>query len=164
MSGVLVAFYTKNNHSRQIAHEIATKLHGRIDEITDFDRYTGTLSGPIAIWDTYFEKTIKIKYEMNPADYTAIIIVSPVWGGKIPPAIRTYLNENIGKMKSYGFILSNNKPIHKKTTKRFNQLMPEALAEFSTLNQDIDQEIFQKYLEDFADRIRIVIEKEDYYG
>lgn len=164
MSGVLVVFYTKNNHSRQIAHEIATKLHGRIDEITDNNRYRSTIGGLVAIWDSYFEKTTSIKYDLKPEDFTATIIVSPVWAGKVPPPIRTYLNENIGKMKNYGFILSDSKVVNKKSVKHFIRLMPEALAEFSTLEQDIDQEIFQKYLEDFADRIRIIIEKEDYYG
>ena len=164
MSGVLVAYYTKNEHCTKIAHEIATKLHGRVDRITDYNRYKGTIGGFIGVLDAYFEKTTRIKYEMNPEDYTAVVIVSPVWAGNLPPAVRSYTNENIGKMKNYGFILSDDKPVRKKTIKRFCQQMPEALAEFSTLDQDIDQEIFQKYLEDFADRIRIIIEKEDYYG
>jgi menaquinone-dependent protoporphyrinogen IX oxidase len=164
MSGVLVVFYTRNNHCRQIAHEIATKLHGRIDQITDSGRYIANMGSLFAVWDSYFEKSTSIKYQMNPEDYTAVIVVSPVWASKIPPPVRAYLKENIAKMKNYGFILADNKPVHKKTTKHFNQLMPKALAEFTTLNQDIDQEIFQKYLEDFADRIRIVIEKEDCYG
>ncbi|HBH13097.1 MAG: Flavodoxin, FldA [Clostridiales bacterium 38_11] len=161
MSGVLVVYYAKNNHCRQIAHEIATKLHGRIDAISDFDCYKTMMGGLIAVWDSYFEKTISIEYEMNPEDYTVVIIVSPVWVGKVPPPVRSYLVKNIEKMKNYGFIISGNRPVRKKTIKHFIQLMPKTLAEFSTQEQDIDQEIFQKYLEDFADRIRIIIEKED---
>lgn len=57
--------------------------------------------------------------------------------------------------------MNSNYTIRKKSFKRFRDLMPEAIADFGTKNTDIDFEFYCKSLEDFADRIRIVEEKEN---
>lgn len=161
MSGVLVVFYTKGGNSEKIAHDISTKLNGVIDEISIDKESKGTYGSLRSIFDAYFENTEPIKYEIDPKDFTSIVIVSPVVAGKIPSAVRQYVVENIDKMKNYGFIMNSNYNIKKKAFRIFRQLMPESIAEFATKNTDIDFELYCKSLEDFADRIRIVVEKDD---
>lgn len=162
MSGVLVVFYSGSGNSEKIAHDISTKLNGVIDEIIVEKESKGTYGYLKNIFDAYFENTEPIKYEIDPKDYTSIVIVSPVVAGKIPSAVRQYVTENIDKMKNYGFIMNSNYSISKKSSKRFRDLMPESIADFATKNTDIDFEFYCKSLEDFADRIRIVVEKDDH--
>jgi flavodoxin len=161
MSGVLVVFYNGDGNSEKIAHDISTKLNGVIDEIRDVKASKGTHGYLKNIFDAYFENTKPIEYELDPSKYTSIVIVSPIVVGKIPAAVRQYLLDNIGKMENYGFIINSNYNIKKKSFKYYRNLMPESIAEFATKNTDIDFELYYKSLEDFADRIRIVVEKED---
>jgi menaquinone-dependent protoporphyrinogen IX oxidase len=161
MSGVLVVYYNGDGNSEKIAHDISTKLNGVIDEIRDVKLPKGTFGYMKNLFDAYFENTESIEYERDPAKYTSIVIVSPVVAGKIPASVRQYLLDNIGKMENYGFIINSNYTIKKKSFKRYRDLMPESIAEFATKNTDIDFEFYYKSLEDFADRIRIVVEKED---
>jgi menaquinone-dependent protoporphyrinogen IX oxidase len=161
MSGVLVVYYSGGGNSKKIAQDISTKLNGVIDEITLEREAKGTYGYLKNIFDAYFENTEAIKYEMDPKNFTSIVIVSPIVAGRIPSAVRQYVVENLDKMENYGFIMNSNYTIQKKSFKRFRDLMPEFIAEFATKNTDIDFEFYCKSLEDFADRIRIVEEKED---
>lgn len=93
MSGVLVVYYTRGGNSEKIAHDISTKLNGVIDEIKLEKESKGTLAYMKNTFDAYFENTDPIRYEIDPKDYTSIVIVSPIIAGKIPSAVRQYVAE-----------------------------------------------------------------------
>jgi len=105
-----------------------------------------------------------IKYHEDPKDYTVVVVVSPVWGGKPPFAVKAYINQNIKEMKHYGFILYDRKPITKESKQRFYGIMPKTVAELTLQNEDIGYEVFHHFLEDFADRIRVILDKEEKNG
>jgi flavodoxin len=159
MSGVLVVFYTRNGYSEKIAHDAATILNARIDEIKDEKKYKGCSGFIKSRFNAYFDKTTEIEYEIDPSEFISVIIVSPVWSKKMPPAIRTYIMKNIDKMKNYGFIINCNDDIDKRVFRNFRFLLKESIAEYGVNNAEIDSEFYYKYLEDFADRFRVVMDK-----
>jgi hypothetical protein len=159
MSGVLVVFYTRNGYSEKIAYDVATILNARIDEIKDKKKYKGCKGFLKSRLNAYFDKTTEIEYEIDPSEFTSIVIVSPVWSKKMPPAIRTYIMKNINKMRNYGFIINCNDDIDKKVFANFRVLLKESIAEYGVNNTEIDSEFYNKFLEDFADRLRVVIDE-----
>lgn len=43
-----------------------------------------------------------LKYD--PGQYDLVVVASPVWGGHVAPAIRTYLSQFKGKVKKAAFL------------------------------------------------------------
>ena len=52
--------------------------------------------------------TIK-ELQQNPELYDLIILGSPNWNSRIPPAIRTYINNNKNKFKKIAFFCTERK-------------------------------------------------------
>ncbi|MEM4625711.1 MAG: hypothetical protein QXJ28_03045 [Candidatus Pacearchaeota archaeon] len=107
---VLVVFYSKTGNTRRIARIIARRIDGGIDEVIDLKKREGLFNLIIAIKDAAKNNVTRIKYKINPKGYKVIIIGSPIWAGRIAPAIRTYLIKNkdkIGKIALFMTSLSN---------------------------------------------------------
>ncbi|MBN2284847.1 MAG: hypothetical protein JXQ26_07415 [Tissierellales bacterium] len=160
MSGVLIVYYSEGS-SEKIAHDVATILNGKLDKITNLQPYKG-LTGYFRMkLDAYFENTTGIRFKEDPSQYTSVVIVSSVCAGKLPAAVRTYITDHIASMKNYGFIINSNDQISKKTHLHFRKILKEAIAGHDIVNTDIDTDLYYKHLEDFADRFRIVMDKDD---
>lgn len=159
MSRVLTVYFSRTENSRKIAEEISIKLKSDIDEIVDKKKWKGLIGFIYGGFSSVFEKTTKITCKKNPADYDVVIIISPVWASKVPPAIRTYIAENIDKMNNYAVIVNNAGGNIKKALTNFKKILPDAIAEYGTSKNDIDTELCQKSFEDFADAIRRTLEK-----
>lgn len=160
MSNVLVVFYTRTENCRKIAEQISTKLNCDIDEIIDSKKWKGIFGFMVAGFNAVFERETRISYKRNPQNYDVVVIVSPIWASKAPPAIRTYINENKDKIKKHAVLLSNDGSDVKKALGNFRRIKEKPIAEYGTNKKDINTEFCQKNFEEFADKIRRVIEKE----
>ncbi len=159
MSKVLTVYFTRTENSRKIAEEISIKLKSDIDEIIDKKKWKGVIGFISGGFNSVFEKATKVTYKKNPADYDVVIIVSPVWATKMPPAVRTYVEENIDKFNNYAFIVNNAGGNIKKAVSNFKKVLPKSIAEYGTSKNDIDSDSCQKCFEDFADAVRRILEK-----
>lgn len=87
----LVVYYSRTGNTKQIGEEIATALGADLDEIVDQKSRKGPIgwlkSGRDAIRQTLTDITV----QKSPEDYDMIIIGTPIWSGKMTPAVRTYL-------------------------------------------------------------------------
>jgi flavodoxin len=90
----LIVYFSRTGHNAQVAKEIQNKLSCDIDEIIDEEKYPGPagyLKGGYMGARKKLAKTIS--FEKDPSKYDGIILLYPVWGGKMPPAVRSYLKE-----------------------------------------------------------------------
>ncbi len=120
----LVVYYSRTGNTKKIAQEIAKKLKADVEEIKDLNENltpefakfeknmdetinTGKepkidVSKNIPELITYSMGVVKamlgigtrINTTKDPAQYELVIIGSPVWCGKIPPAPAAYLKKN----------------------------------------------------------------------
>jgi flavodoxin len=161
MKEVLIVYYTRTGNSRRLADEISIKLHGDKDQIISDTKYKG-ISGFIrGVFRTIRKKEDMINYEEDPSKYRVVVIVSPIWSSNIPPAVRTYIKENISNIQNYGFIINGSFKENQKAYKNFTEELPDPISEYIADNSNIEYEICQKDLEDFADKIRAIIEQEE---
>lgn len=100
---ILVAFYSRDGHTRRVAEIFADGLKADIDEIEDKKPRKGILGFLRAGYDATRGRTTVISHSKNPADYDVVIVGTPVWNGRVTPAIRTYLAENREKVKKAVF-------------------------------------------------------------
>ena len=106
LTKILVAFYSRDGHTQKAAEIIAGALNADIDEIEDKKSRKGIIGFLIAGYDATRGKTTDISFSKNAADYDVVIVGSPVWNGKVTPAVRTYLLKNRNNIKKAAFFVT----------------------------------------------------------
>lgn len=161
MKNILVVYYTRTENSKKIADEIAVKLGCETDQIIDKRNYAGMIGYIKAFVYSLMNSKTEIEYEKDPSDYDVIVIVAPVWLKNIPPAIRTYAEKNMTKMRNYAIVLNNDHALFSKAFESVRKLLPNDVAECSLHSADIHCEGCQTTLEYFADTVRLMAEREE---
>jgi len=103
---VLVAFYSRDGHTKKAAEIIAGALNADIDEIEDKKSRKGIIGFLIAGYDATRGKTTDMNFSKDPADYDVVIVGGPVWNGRVTPAVRTYLLKNRNNIKKAAFFVT----------------------------------------------------------
>jgi len=91
----LVVFFTRTGRTRKLAEAIASACGGDMEEL----REVGVNREGIGGWlragrDGMKQRTVAIEpTTRRGADYDVVFAGSPVWGGNLCPAVRTYLRE-----------------------------------------------------------------------
>ena len=99
----LVVFYSRSGTTKRVAQEVAKALNADVDEVIDKKPRNGILGFLIAGYDATKGKTTEIEFEKDPSGYDLVVIGTPVWNGRVTPAIRTYLLRNREKIKNVSF-------------------------------------------------------------
>jgi flavodoxin len=100
MRKILVIYYSRTGHTRQVAKAISAACEADLEEIRDMRSRAGWLgywrSGREA-WRK--EQTTIRAVEKRPEDYDLVVIGTPVWAGNISSPVRTYVTQQHGRFK-----------------------------------------------------------------
>lgn len=96
---VLVVFYSRDGHTRRAAEIIADTLKADIDEVVDKKPRKGIFGFLKAGYDATRGKTTAIIFTKDPGKYDIVVVGTPVWNGRVTPAVRTYLMRNRRNIK-----------------------------------------------------------------
>ena len=97
----LLLFYSRTGTTRKVAGEISASLSCAYDqeELVDRKKRTGIIGWLKGGRDAQTRKLTELEpLRHDPSCYDLVIVGTPVWAGKMTPAIRTFLLENKGKM------------------------------------------------------------------
>jgi len=161
MKDVLVVYFTRTGNSEKLAEQVGIKLHGEIDEIKSKVKYYGNFGFVRAGYRALTNKVDNIEFKKDPSEYKILIIVSPIWASNIPAPVRAYIEENRKKIDKFGLIINGSMKENKKAYDNFVDLLGNPISEYVADNSNINYEICQKDLEDFSDKIRFELEKEE---
>jgi len=102
---ILVACYSRTGTTKTVGEAIAKELKADSDEIIDLKKRTGLrpVRWLIAGGDAKRGKLTKIRTKKKPESYDTIIVGTPIWGGRMAPAVRTYLTIHDFSGKKVGF-------------------------------------------------------------
>jgi flavodoxin len=90
----LVAYHSRTGNTRFVAEKIAEQLGAETCEVVDKKKRTGRLGFLTSGYAATRKKLTDIEVSKPIDNYDLIIIGSPVWAGKITPAIRTFITKN----------------------------------------------------------------------
>ncbi len=90
----LVVFYSRTGNNRALAREIARRLGAKLAEIVDLKRRSGPMGWMRSGYDGMRERLTHIKLDADLAEHDPILIGTPIWAGKMTPAVRTFLTEH----------------------------------------------------------------------
>lgn len=86
-----VVYFTRTGNSRRVAEKIAKALSLEAIEITDDINWKGVFGFLKGGYYATQNKDVTIKIPTNLDDADELIVVTPLWAGKVAPAIRTFL-------------------------------------------------------------------------
>ena len=86
-----VIYFTRTGTSRRVAEKIANKLSLEAIEITDNMNWKGIFGFIKGGYYASTNRDVEIKIPKNLDDADEIIVVTPLWAGRVAPAINTFL-------------------------------------------------------------------------
>ena len=98
MAGVLVAYFSRTGVTEKLATQLAAKLGASLDRVEPRVSYAGRGGYMKAVWQSLFRQAPAVGCERDPADYSILIIGSPVWTGRLSPPMRSYLTHFRGRI------------------------------------------------------------------
>lgn len=144
----LITYYSKTGNNKKIAEKLQKKLGCDTDEITEEGKPGLLKAGLYA----FLKKKTKITTQKDPGEYELVVVASPIWAGSIPPATRTYLQENKEKIREVAFLsVSGSGEGNKKALEDFEKTIGKKTKAALLLTDKEEQE---KKLGEFTQRIQ----------
>ena len=151
----LVVYYSRTGNTKFVAEKIADQLDAETCEVIDKKSRKGKLVFLTGGYAALREKLTKIEVNKTIADYDFIVIGSPVWAGKIAPAIRTFLVQNDFSDKQVALFvtLGGDKP--EKALKNMKKAIAPNIPveELGIINATKNLEETEKQIEDWCKKI-----------
>lgn len=132
---ILVTYYSRDGHTKAVAQRISKALEADIEEVIDKTNRRGFINWFLAGRDAMKKKLTEIEpIKSDPAQYDIVLIGTPIWAWNMAPAVRTYLSQNKGKMRSVAFFCTQGGSGGQKTfgyMEELSGLKPKAILELS---------------------------------
>lgn len=151
---ILVSFYSRTGNTRTIGEEISGYLDADTDEIIEKKDRSGILGWLSAAKDARFKKSTEITLSEHPEQYDLVIVGSPVWAGRVTPAVRTYLKEN--SFKEIAFFCSYGALGVGKTFEMMRELSKEPIATLVVKEEGTEKEEKEK-IKQFCEEVAVLI-------
>jgi len=104
----LVVFYSRTGATKQVAEALAESLNCDSEELIDTKKRSGPLGFVSAGKDARSKKLTKLTdIKRDPASYDLVILGTPIWGGTLSSATRTYIANNKSKFKQVAFFCTH---------------------------------------------------------
>ncbi len=98
----LIVYYSRTGNTKKVAEELANKLGSKTIEIVDEKDRSGGIGWLGAGKDAFKNKLTNIKpISEDISKYDLIIVGTPIWAGKMTPALRTFIKNHKDKIKNY---------------------------------------------------------------
>jgi flavodoxin len=105
---ILVVYYSLSGNTEQVAEDLARRLGAEREKIGDRRNRKGFLGYLRAALDSIRERPAELTGTVrDPKDYALTLIGTPIWAGKITPAVRTYLRQNRGRFNDVAFFTTS---------------------------------------------------------
>jgi flavodoxin len=157
MKKTLVIFYSRTGTTKKVGEEIAKSLNSDIEEIIDKKNRSGAIGWLGAGKDAMKNKLTEINgVTKNPSDYDTIIIGTPVWGGSISPAIRTYItiNREILSGKKLAFFSTCGSSVGKSFVQMQELIGKNPSSSLSLLTKEVKDNNYNDKLNKFIEEIK----------
>ena len=152
----LVVFYTRTGTTKRIGEEIAAALGADVDEIVDQKSRKGPIRWLKAGRDAMQQNLTDITIQQSPEDYDVIIIGTPIWSGKMTPAVRTYLTNYQFTNKKVAFFTTQDSDDAVKTMIEMESMVPssEVIGTLSIKRDDAKTTQYKASLQAFIEQLK----------
>jgi flavodoxin len=108
MKRVLVTYYSLSGNTERVAKDLAARLGADLQQVREHVDRRGLLGYLKAALDSLHERSAMLgELERSAADYELVLVGTPIWAGKITPAVRTYLKTIRGQARRIAFFTTS---------------------------------------------------------
>jgi flavodoxin len=101
---VLVTYYSRSGHTRQIAERIANALDADVEELVDSGDRSGVLGYLRSGFEALFRRGAKIAAPTRElSTYALVVIGTPIWNLSVSSPVRTYLVDHQAALPEVAF-------------------------------------------------------------
>lgn len=105
----LIACYSRTGNSRIVADALMEYLSGTIEELQSTKNRDGFLGVFTCVLDQLLDRDDVLKpFDKDPKDYDPVIIVAPIWIGKLSSPARTFIKQSGLQGKDVYLVLTYN--------------------------------------------------------
>jgi len=90
---IVVAYYSRSGGTRKVAELLAGLLDADLEEIREAKDRSGAFGLLGAAWDSTLKREADLTSEHSVEGRKTVVLATPIWGFKPPPAARSYLKK-----------------------------------------------------------------------
>jgi len=153
---ILVVYYSRDGHTRNVAKEIATTLAADVEEIREITSRKGIMGWITGAMGSFLRQSVALESSMvDPANYDLAIIGTPIWMYTMTPAVRAWLKKHGKKLKQVVFFATMGGKGDKNAFAGMEKLCAKApLLTAAFIDKTIDTKWHQPQLDAFLQEIR----------
>lgn len=146
MKGTLCVYYTRSNHTKEVAEYISKKLNCELLEITDGENRDGFKGYMKSIFDIFEKDTPKLKSfgtGKKMEDYRNVIICSPIWCSTISTITHSFLISFGKKIKGKVYFVTthDSKKYYNKKINKLNAYLNNNYVSYLSLCNKNDNNV-----------------------
>jgi flavodoxin len=151
----LVVFYSRTSTTKRIGEALAQLLACDSEELVDTKKRGGPLGFVLAGRDAQAKKlTTLVDIKHDPALYDLVILGTPMWGGTLSSAMRTYISANKPKFKRVAFFCTQGGTDNKQLFDEMEALCEQRpVGTFAISQGEVKKGSYQDKLHQFACRL-----------
>lgn len=101
---ILVVYYSRSGHTKQLAEDIAQAVGGDLEAIMDPIDRSGLVGYLRSGYQAFRQRTVDIGSAIHvPSAYDLVAIGTPVWNMSVSPPVRSYLARERGGLPAVAF-------------------------------------------------------------
>jgi len=105
---ILVVYYSLGGNTQRVARDLAAHLGADLQRIRERTHRRGFLGYVRAAFDSLRERRVPLMdVARDAAEYDLTIVGTPIWTGRITPAVRTYLESIRGRPRNIAFFTTS---------------------------------------------------------
>lgn len=167
----VIVYYSFSGNNEALAKKLSSLTGAVLEKISELKKR----SGITILWDLLFKRTPRIQTpQLDLSSYDHVILVAPIWAGKIATPLKTFIKQEKNHIKQYSYIslcgnggnhhvgqelnrLANKTPTSV-TELKVNDLLPTDQKNRVKYTsgyriKDEDFQIFQKEIDDFLQQV-----------
>ncbi|MGC8721142.1 MAG: flavodoxin family protein [Caldisericaceae bacterium] len=150
----LILYFTGSGQNEKVAKNLQEKLNCDLERIQDNGKRSFLRDGMYAM----LERHVKIEpIKSDIASYDKIFILSPVWAGNLPAAVRSFLEDYNDSLKGkdvYLVSVSGFGERNKKFQLKFRKYLGrESMDSLMLKEDDMNKNLYSEKVEEFLKRI-----------
>jgi flavodoxin len=151
----IVVFYSRTGTTKRIGEALAHLLASDCEELIDTKKRSGPLGFVSAGRDAKTKKlTALVDIKHDPVLYDLVILGTPVWGGTVSSAMRTYISANKSKFKRVAFFCTQGGTENKQLFDEMETLCEQRPVDVLAVSQqEVKTEAYHGKLRQFAYRL-----------
>lgn len=151
----LVAYYSRTGTTQRMAKQLAELLDCDIEEIVDRKQRKGIFGFIYGGYEATKEKTTEIaRLAKAPCEYDLVILAAPIWASNMPPAMRTYIQQNKAALKKVAFLFTYGGGGESSAISKMTQAVGEPVATVTFSKKELGNSREREKLQEFVQQLQ----------